>query len=68
MTLQLLSGRWWKILCNTSGMLLNYQKGCIYVAESGMILSDQSSDVHQGNPEVYPDTILHLGINLISIC
>ena len=32
-----------------------------------MLLSNQSSDLHQGNPEVYPDTVLHWGIKLIAL-
>ena len=29
MTIQLLRGRWWPIVCPPSGAVLNFQKGCI---------------------------------------
>ena len=37
MTLHLLRGRWWSIVCPHSGVLLNCQKGCIHGAVRTML-------------------------------
>ena len=39
MTLHLLCGRWWKILCPPYGTICNVQKGCITRAVHGPMMA-----------------------------
>ena len=68
MTLHILHGGWWYIVCPPSVALLNCRKGFISIAEYVLLPDNQYSDVHESNPEFYPNTDLQWRITLISLC
>ena len=60
----------WEVADNSMSSLrklLNFQKGCIFIAYYGLLMDNQSSYVHQGESGVYRDTVHIWVINLIAL-